>query len=202
MEKPTTKKPRKPNPNKGKKNPNMRRDWVYQENYVNEGDNRKYLAHNLEVSALADNGWDRNDPEATQQRVIDYFSVCVKNDMKPSVAGLSLALGIHRTVLWALVHGNTKIVEESRNVLKKAYLILNSQMEDYMQNGKINPVSGIFLMKNNMGYEDKKEINVNPTAELDAGLSQEQLKAKYMGAIESAEKKEIAAATNYEESEE
>ena len=39
---------------------------------------------------------------------------------------------------------------------------LTAQMEDYMQNGKINPVSGIFLMKNNMGYQDKQEVVVTP----------------------------------------
>lgn len=32
-----------------------------------------------------------------------------------------------------------------------------------MNNGKINPVAGIFLMKNNMGYKDNTEhtISVN-----------------------------------------
>jgi len=31
-----------------------------------------------------------------------------------------------------------------------------------MQNGKVNPVSGIFLMKNNFGYQDKTEIAIEP----------------------------------------
>ena len=34
--------------------------------------------------------------------------------------------------------------------------------ENYMQNGKINPVSGIFLGKNNFGYQDKQEMVLTP----------------------------------------
>ena len=34
-------------------------------------------------------------------------------------------------------------------------------MEDYMQNGKINPVTAIFLAKNNFGYKDTQEFVVN-----------------------------------------
>jgi hypothetical protein len=31
-----------------------------------------------------------------------------------------------------------------------------------MMNGKINPVSGIFLGKNNFGYQDKQEYVLTP----------------------------------------
>ena len=38
-----------------------------------------------------------------------------------------------------------------------------------MQNGKINPVSGIFLGKNNFGYQDKQEHVITPnTTEVEA----------------------------------
>ena len=39
--------------------------------------------------------------------------------------------------------------------------------ENYMQNGKINPVSGIFLGKNNFGYQDKTEYVVTPNVQQD-----------------------------------
>ena len=44
-----------------------------------------------------------------------------------------------------------------------------------MQNGKINPVSGIFLAKNNYGYVDKVEHVVEAKATLD----ENQLKNRY-----------------------
>ena len=67
------------------------------------------------------------------------------------------------------------------DVLKRAYYMLNAQMEDYMQNGKINPVAGIFLSKNAFGYVDKQEIEV--AAKQDAESSPEELDMKYRDAI-------------------
>jgi hypothetical protein len=53
--------------------------------------------------------------------------------------------------------------------------------ENYMQNGKINPVSGIFLGKNNFGYQDKQEMvltpNTNQEAEYDINDIKKRLSA-------------------------
>lgn len=49
-----------------------------------------------------------------------------------------------------------------------------------MQNGKINPVSGIFLMKNNMGYQDKQEFVLTPNNQLGEATSPEELQQKYL----------------------
>ena len=53
-------------------------------------------------------------------------------------------------------------------------------MENYMQNGKINPVAGIFLMKNNMGYQDKQEVVVTPNQQLGEQIPAEKLEQKYL----------------------
>ena len=124
------------------------------------GDNRKYLEHNLKMW-----NWpsvDMKKPENVLERVTLYFQTCADDDMKPSVAGLALAFGIDRRTLWKWINGiqSDFVAAESRDALKKAYQILTAQMENYMQNGKINPVAGIFLMKNNMGYQDKQEVVV------------------------------------------
>ena len=52
-----------------------------------------------------------------------------------------------------------------------------------MQNGKINPVSGIFLMKNNMGYEDKTEMVVTPNNPVGADLPEEELRKRIAGDV-------------------
>ena len=49
-----------------------------------------------------------------------------------------------------------------------------------MQNGKINPVAGIFLMKNNMGYQDKQEVVVTPNQQLGEQIPVEKLEQKYL----------------------
>ena len=102
--------------------------------------------------------------------------------MKPSVAGMALAFGIDRRTMWKWVNGidSAYIPTESRDTLKKAYQFLNAQMENYMQNGKINPVAGIFLMKNNMGYADKQEVVLTPNQQLGDQVPAEDLEKKYL----------------------
>ena len=56
--------------------------------------------------------------------------------------------------------------------------MLEALWEDYMQNGKINPVSGIFLGKNNFGYLDKQEYVVTPNTGYQT-MSPEVIAAKY-----------------------
>lgn len=147
---------------------------------ADEGDNRKYLQHNLKMWE-----WPKVDmkkPEDVHERVTLYFQTCADDDMKPSVAGLALAFGIDRRTLWKWINGvqSDFVASESRDALKKAYQILNAQMENYMQNGKINPVAGIFLMKNNMGYQDKQEVVVTPNQQLGEQISAEKLEQKYL----------------------
>lgn len=143
------------------------------------GDNAKYTAHNLMLYRLKPVSFE--SAEEINNRIETYFDICQQNDMKPSVAGFSLALGIDRSTLWKIVTGAIVKPDAVRNVLKRAYYLLNAQMEDYMQNGKINPVSGIFLMKNAWGYKDKQEIEVS--ASQGDTESPDQLASKYADAI-------------------
>lgn len=144
------------------------------------GDNRKYLEHNLRM-------WDwqkpdMTDPEAVFNRIKDYFQICAEDDMKPSVAGLALAFSVDRKTLWAWANGvdSAYIPPENRNFIKKAYQLLNAQMEDYAQNGKVNPVAAIFLMKNHFGYADKQELVLTPNQQLGDQVSPEDLQRKYL----------------------
>ena len=60
---------------------------------------------------------------------------------------------------------------------------MNLMMEDYMQNGKINPVSGIFLMKNNFGYADKQEVVLTPNNPLGEQKSNAELEERYLESV-------------------
>jgi hypothetical protein len=61
--------------------------------------------------------------------------------------------------------------------------ILDLQMVDYMQNGQINPVSGIFLMKNNFGYADKQEVVVTPQSPLGETKDTKELEDRYIDSV-------------------
>ena len=72
---------------------------------------------------------------------------------------------------------------EVSDTIKKGYLILNQLMEDYMQNGQINPVAGIFLMKNNFGYRDQQEMVLTPNTPLGEQKNTEELRQKYLDSV-------------------
>ena len=143
------------------------------------GDNARYIRHNMMLYELEPISF--QSAAEVKERTVAYFSICEQNDMKPSVAGYALALGISRQELWRIVTGQSVKADGVRDALKRTYNVLNAQMEDYMQNGKVNPVTGIFLSKNHFGYQDKQEIEV--AAKQDAESSPEQLAQKYADAI-------------------
>lgn len=143
------------------------------------GDNQKYITHDLKMW-----DWPKVDmtkPQEVSERIKQYLQICVEDEIKPSVAGMALAFGIDRRTLWKWINGieSAYIPAESRDLLKKAHYFLNAQMENYMQNGKINPIAGIFLMKNNWGYTDKQEVVVTPN-QLGEQLSANDLQKKYL----------------------
>lgn len=148
--------------------------------HAEPGDNRRYIEHSMKM-------WDwpnvdMKEPAQVKERIGMYLSICAEDDMKPSVAGLALAFGVDRKTIWAWANGvdSKTLPAESRNLIKKAYQLLNAQMESYMQNGKINPVAGIFLMKNNMGYADKQEVVLTPNQQLGDQVPAEDLEKKYL----------------------
>ena len=103
--------------------------------------------------------------------------------MKPSVAGLALAMDIDRRYLWEIREGRKGKNPAVADTLKKAMKILDLQMVDYMQNGKINPVSGIFLMKNNFGYADKQEVVLAPNNPLGDTKDTKELEEQYIDSV-------------------
>lgn len=128
-------------------------------NNIEVGDNSKFLAHALMVRDLPP--IDTSDPVQVQNRINDYFALCAQNDMKPSATGFRNALRISKATLWQWRQGNYR-EDTHQSIICEAYDVLEALWEDYMMNGKINPVSGIFLGKNNFGYQDKQEYVLTP----------------------------------------
>ena len=149
--------------------------------HTEEGDNRKYILHSLKLADLPK--CDLKSTGEVTERIKTYFEICAEDDMKPSVAGLALAMDIDRTYLWEIREGRKGKNPEVANTIKKAMKILDLQMVDYMQNGKINPVSGIFLMKNNFGYADKQEVVVTPNNPLGEQKDDAELRKNYLDSV-------------------
>ena len=59
---------------------------------------------------------------------------------------------------------------------------MENMWENYMNSGKINPVSGIFLGKNNFGYQDKTEYVLTPNTNSDNDYSADEIRERYIAA--------------------
>ena len=131
------------------------------------GDNTKYLSLGMELFNLP--AIDLKEPEQVVSRLNEFFDIHARYDMKPTVSGMGMALGLDRRRLWEIKTGNfgtqkslSELPTLTKDSIKKAYDYMEILWENYMQNGKINPVSGIFLGKNNFGYQDKQEMVLTP----------------------------------------
>lgn len=144
--------------------------------YVEPGDNSKYLGHAMVVARMP--LVDLNDINAVRERIDWYFNHCFANDMKPTVSGLCNSLKISRQTLMMWRQGRFRD-ESYQAVVLEAYGMMEELWENYMQNGKINPVSGIFLGKNNFGYADKQEMVVTPNTGVPEAIDPTLIEAKY-----------------------
>ena len=152
---------------------------------VEDGDNTKYLMANVALMNMPD--IDIKNPGEVQQRVNDYFKLYASYDMKPTVAGLAMALGLDRRRLWEIktdnyvnVGGYKDLPRETVDSIKKAYKLMENLWETYMNSGKINPVSGIFLGKNNFGYQDKTEYVLTPNQKQESDYDADEISKRYL----------------------
>ena len=143
-----------------------------------DGDNNKYTTFALAIMQLPK--IDYRDPAQLKTRVVEYFQLCADHDMKPGVAAVGLAIGLDRRRLWEVRSGTKNVVmpQECKDIINSVYDSLEVLWEGYMANGKINPVSGIFLAKNNFGYQDKQEYVVTPNT-MSQDTPVEVIEAKY-----------------------
>lgn len=154
---------------------------------IQPGDNSKALGVIMQFNNLP--VVDLNNSEAVKERINLYMQMCYDNDFKPTVSSLAAVLGFDRRSLLALVNdthpnnGWRNLPTSSLVFIKKAYASMEQLWENYMQNGKINPVSGIFLAKNNYGYVDKVEHIV----EAKATLSEDEMENRYLTTLEDSD---------------
>lgn len=156
---------------------------------LEEGDNAKFMQVQLALFNMPN--IDMDNVEEVQQRLSDYFTLYTERDMKPTVAGMAVALNGHsRQWLHAVVNdaplggrGNeANLRPDVTDTIKKAYILLENLWETYMSAGKVNPVAGIFLGKNNYGYQDKTEYVLTPNQQSDNDYDADEIRDRYIAA--------------------
>ena len=149
------------------------------------GDNTRIVQTNMKFFDMP--RVDLNDPEAVRMRLGEYFQIYADADMKPTVAGMAMCLGVDRRRLWDIKTGNYVNVGGYKNLpadtvdlVKKAYEILETSMEAYANAGKINPVMAIFMMKNHFGYQDKTEYVLTPNQQQASDYDADDIRKRYL----------------------
>lgn len=150
------------------------------------GDMTKYINLNAELYNLPD--INLRNPDEVLNRLNEYFNIYAKYDTKPTVAGMAMVLGISRQRLHSIANGNATggdgykdtLPRAVADALKKAYILLENLHENYMMDGKVNPVTGIFMAKNHYGYVDKTEHTVTPVQKTEEDYSAEEIRERYL----------------------
>lgn len=182
----------------------LRSDRILQN--MKPGDNAKIME--IQIALIKMPNIDMDDVEAVANRLGEYFKLYFDRDLKPTVAGMAIALNGHnRRWLWCLVHdapqgsGGTKVRlrPEVSDTIKKAYFSLENSWESYMNTGKINPVAGIFLGKNNYDYVDKTETVLTPNTAPSENYSADDIRERY---ISNDSQKRLSDSSNSSDSDE
>ena len=133
---------------------------VAQQPDMEKGEMSKAISAELELVALPK--IDTTDPEQVRERVDQYFKWCMNHDARPHVEQMALALKVTRQTLW-----NWRQTENERGrIIDNAVQVIASLTESWGINGKINPVTFIFLCKNHFSYRDAVEIEAKTSQPL------------------------------------
>lgn len=97
--------------------------------------------------------------EECRNDIEDYFKLCDKYDIIPTIASMSLYLGTSRDTLYTMAN-NPKIYEYS-DILKTAIATCQAYHENAFMSGEVPPVAFIFYAKNYYGMKDTTDISVS-----------------------------------------
>jgi len=141
------------------------------------GDNSRYLRYarvSMNLPPI-----DISDPKQVQHRINEYFDFCEENDRKPNMIGMANWLGVSRETVNTWKRGDYRSSTHS-DLIRKAVDILEELWVDYMQNGKINPASGIFLAKNMFQYKDVQDVVISPQNNGEDDMSADDIAKRYI----------------------
>lgn len=134
------------------------------------------------------------DPDCIErwEKFTAYLRMCAEKDMKVGNLAAYMAIGIDKTIAWKWE--NEQLSKDRRNLIKSIRQVCAVYREQLMQDGKVNPVVGIFWQKNYDGMRDQTETVITASAPLGeevTGRDAERLAETYLsnakGALPPAE---------------
>ena len=101
-----------------------------------------------------------------------YLLICEQDNVKPTISGLALVLGVSRRTLLDILNGNIKA--PNRELIEKYFNAIEVFDEMAMKDGKTPPIVAIFNAKNNYGYTDEQKISLGQQE-----ISNEEIEKRY-----------------------
>lgn len=108
------------------------------------------------LKELHDLGKPKTDEEV-EERIEEYFKFCERSSMRPGIESLCLALHITRQTLFRWNRGED-CSERRMQTVQSAKAFVSAFIEQASLSGKLNPATGIFLMKNWLNYKDSYSL--------------------------------------------
>ena len=142
------------------------------------GYNTKRIAFMQEI--LPTEPLDPNDVEEMERRFRRYLELCAEWDMKIGNQAAYAAIGITKDHVYEwTVRRQTN--PKRTDFIKRVQQFCAMYREGLMEDGKVNPVTGIFWQKNYDGMKDQQEVVLTPnTSPLGDQTDAEALKQKYL----------------------
>lgn len=122
---------------------------------------------------------DLTDVKAVEQRINDYFAECAASGLRPGNLGMYASLGMSKQEYHNMVTGKnkTKVSPACIDLIKKAARAIGVYREGLALEGKINPVTYIFMGKNYDGLQDQTQIEVTSAAQTPVTITAEEARA-------------------------
>lgn len=122
---------------------------------------------------------DRDDVEEMERRFAFYLEMCAQWDMKVGNMAAYAAIGIDKAD--AYEWSNRNLGNPARTAfIKKVQKVCAMYREGLMEDGKVNPVTGIFWQKNYDGMKDQTEMVLTPNNPLGEQKDMKALEQKYL----------------------
>ena len=112
------------------------------------------------------------------ERIDYFFEQCMREQIRPTIETMSLALGYSRMSVWQWKNG-VKCDEERHQIIQAAYDTIAAFDADMAINGAMNPIIYIFRSKNFYDMQDRTEVIVGQSNPLGDVISVEEIEEKY-----------------------
>lgn len=143
-----------------------------------EGYNTKMIQFMMEIAPTEKlDVWDVPEMERRFKR---YLQMCAERDVKVGNQAAYFAIGITKETARDWVKQDVHERNERTHFIKRVQQICAMYREGLMQDGKVNPVTGIFWQKNYDGLKDQTETVITPNNPLGDTIDSDTLRRRYL----------------------